>query len=269
MWTGWVFPFGYYPVIITALFVWGIHPDDPDESAPPVAFWLIMILGFIVVTALFILRVRHELMLEYSRRRKTVEMLRTSDTQSPEYVEVLRSAFVAFDTDDSGDISLQELREMLEIIFPDEARMRFAGVMKDVRSLASSVGATWTTTIHALTASCLSPKWVSARLSRGVRQADTFDEASFIDAVLLAVKDIRGLQGADVPHYEDKSEKKSSIMYKRSGTLRFKGIGNAIGLHSKRGNAESNAARVLPVEEVGQGALSKLPHSDDGSAGCA
>ena len=44
------------------------------ESAPPVAFWLIMILGFIVVTALFILRVRHELMLEYSRRRKTVEM---------------------------------------------------------------------------------------------------------------------------------------------------------------------------------------------------
>ena len=55
---------------------------------------------------------------------------------------------------DSGDISLQEMRMMLEQIFPDVSRPQFATLMKDLRGLADN--------------------------------NNSYDEQSFLDAVMLA-----------------------------------------------------------------------------------
>ena len=55
---------------------------------------------------------------------------------------------------DSGDISLQEMRLMLEQIFPDVSRPQFATLMKDLRGLADN--------------------------------NNSYDEQSFLDAVMLA-----------------------------------------------------------------------------------
>ena len=60
---------------------------------------------------------------------------------------------------DSGDISLQEMREMLEQIFPDVTRVQFATIMKDLRGLADN--------------------------------NNSYDEQSFLDAVMLAFQ-VRG-----------------------------------------------------------------------------
>lgn len=188
--TRFVFPFGYYPVLVVALLVWGVYHDEPP-SGPPLAFWLILVFGLIAVTVAFVLKLRYEIDAEFSRRRNVVHMLRTTNTSDIGFVEVLRDAFVAFDTDDSGDISFAELRHLLEIIFPDENRLRFATIMKEVKQFGD--------------------------------HQDNLDEASFIDAVLLAVNTVRG----GLPAYTDtgskrqvKSHSYGSMLFGRSQTVR-------------------------------------------------
>lgn len=60
---------------------------------------------------------------------------------------------------DSGDISLQELRLLLEQIFPDATRVQFATLMKDLRPLADN--------------------------------NNSYDEQSFLDAVMLVFQALK------------------------------------------------------------------------------
>ena len=73
-----------------------------------------------------------------SRRNSTIKSLQGTDPSSPRFLDVLREAFTAFDVDDSGDISLGEMRAMLERLFPDASRSAFAKMMKELRAHADS-----------------------------------------------------------------------------------------------------------------------------------
>ena len=79
-----------------------------------------------------------------------------------------------------------QIREMLGIIFPDEPRLKFAQIMRDIKQFANST--------------------------------DAFDENSFIDAVLLAVKEIRGTP--DTLKYHQ-GQTKGNVLFKRTGTCRL------------------------------------------------
>jgi len=175
--TRWVLPFGYYPVLCLAMLVWGINHDE-DSSGPTVGWWCIIIIGFSVVSITAKIQLSANLNHEKRRRAHTVHLLRHANPNDASYVNTLREAYVAFDTDDSGDISLAELREMLEHIFPDYTRVKKAEVMKEVKELANS--------------------------------DDAFDENSFIDAVLIAIKRLRGAEFANI-NYDPKEASKHLI----------------------------------------------------------
>lgn len=156
--TKWMIPFGFYPILCAALFIWGIGHDDPP-SGPNVGSWVVLIVGWSLATLYVVRRIRVELHRERGRREASVALLTSTSPTDNNFLAILRDAFIAFDTDDSGDISLQEMREMLENIFPDASRIQFAAVMKDLRGLADN--------------------------------SNAFDEASFLDAVLLAFQALR------------------------------------------------------------------------------
>ena len=200
--TRWAFPFGYYPCLVAAMLIWGVHHEEPP-SGPPAAFWVVLVLGCILVTLLFYLTVRRAIGRENRRRQHTIDLLRTSDPLQPSFIHVLKEAFVAFDTDDSGDISLNELREMLEIIFPDHDRLMMADIMlQDVKPFANF--------------------------------EDKFDEGTFIDAVLHAVKRLRGVS---VKYAESKVEQPPcSEATKNSRMVQF--------FRSRRGKRD----RVTPTQ---------------------
>jgi len=165
--TRWVFPFGYYPVLVLSLIIWG-YTNEANA-----AFWLVLVFGFTIVTSLFVIQLRHEIGFENARRARTIHLLQSTLTTDPNFVNVLRDAFVAFDTDDSGDISVAEMRELLEIIFPHEDRQEFVQVIKEIKQFANS--------------------------------SDTFDLNSFIDAVIMAVMYIRQRNGgeeADIKYHK-------------------------------------------------------------------
>ena len=180
--TRWVIPFGYYPVMCAALFLWGMRHDDPP-SAPTLESQILLGAGFALFTILFCLQLRREMGREKARRRRTANLLRSSDTTSPNYINVLREAFDAFDMDNSGDISMGELRELLEIIFPNENRLQLAEVMKEARKFSD--------------------------------RSDNLDENSFIDAVLIAVKGLR-------KHHPEKAKLGKQSTMSRFGSMRHR-----------------------------------------------
>jgi len=157
--TRWVFPFGFYPVLCWAMIEWGLNHHD-GSSSPTAAFWAILIAGSTLILLVFFAQLRSNLRHEASRRERCVELLRSNDPKDSNYLNVLREAFVAFDTDDSGDISLAELRALLDILFPEESRVAMIGIMREARQFSN--------------------------------HEDHLDEAAFIDAVLMALSKVRG-----------------------------------------------------------------------------
>ena len=87
------------------MIVWGINHEEGPISIP-MMFWVIIIIGFGAVSLLCYAQLRRNLNLERHRRERTVHLLRSSDTASPNYVAVLREAFVAFDTEYAPDATL-------------------------------------------------------------------------------------------------------------------------------------------------------------------
>jgi len=154
--TRWALPFGYYPVLTLAMLVQG-----SDNGSTP-AFWTILVVGFVTVTLVGGWHLHRNLRNEHELRKRTVNMLRTADPCDPGYVKVLHEAFLAFDMDNSGDISVKELRMLLEIVFPTASRVQLSHVMKETRHFGSKEG--------------------------------NFFEHAFVDAVLCAVKAMHKLE---------------------------------------------------------------------------
>jgi CDP-diglyceride synthetase len=94
----WVIPFGFYPILVAALFVWGINHADPP-SGPPASFWVVIILGWLLATAYVVVTVRKASEQERGRRKKSILLLQTTLATDPGFMAVLKDAFVAFDTD--------------------------------------------------------------------------------------------------------------------------------------------------------------------------
>jgi hypothetical protein len=128
-----------------------------NDTTP--AVYAILAVGFGIVTAVGGVQLLGNIKGERANRQRTVDMLRSADPRHPEFVHVLREAFAAFDTDHSGDISIAELREMLEILFPHASRVQLGGAMKEAKHFAT--------------------------------KENTFFEAAFVDAVVLAVKSLQ------------------------------------------------------------------------------
>ena len=110
---------------------------------------------------------------------------------------------------------------MLGIIFPDEPRLKFAQIMRDIKQFANST--------------------------------DAFDENSFIDAVLLAVKEIRGTP--DTLKYHQ-GQTKGNVLFKRTGTCRLHP--KSLMALTKRRSADAQESGALSGAKIRAVVASKL-----------
>jgi len=75
-----------------------------------------------------------------SYRLKLVEELRSADPASDRFVEVLRRAFDVFDGDKSGSISMDELRVLLECLYPNLKRTELAIISLEIKPFFNNNG---------------------------------------------------------------------------------------------------------------------------------
>ena len=129
----WAIPFGYYPILLVALFVWG---SDRYSAAP----WVILSAGWLILSCICFWLLRKIANREVRRRKNIVKLLLKTEPNKEKFIEVLSQAFEAFDTDHSGCISMNELRVLLECIYPGNTRNERAEVSLEVKRFANQNG---------------------------------------------------------------------------------------------------------------------------------
>jgi len=129
----WALPFGYFPILLTSLVLWGFN----RHSAAP---WVMLCVGWFTLTV-FCARIIRKLGDDVgSYRLKLVEELRSADPASDRFVEVLRRAFDVFDGDKSGSISMDELRVLLECLYPNLKRTELAIISLEIKPFFNNNG---------------------------------------------------------------------------------------------------------------------------------
>ena len=134
----WTLPFGYYPLLLVALFMWGQNPGTIGWGIFWAVGWIVLsvVCGFMLFRWSAQLHGEREHVLQ--RLHHTVDAVNAGNAEPEALVEVLEAAFDSFDIDGSGDISKQEMRELMEALYPHLSRAERAEFAVDVKKFTDS-----------------------------------------------------------------------------------------------------------------------------------
>ena len=129
----WAIPFGYYPILVFSFILWPYNQHSPLP-------WVVLALGWTLLTVHCARRISYLGGLAGSKRANIVAELRAADPSGPQFTPVLNSAFGAFDADSSGAVSMEELRVLLDILYPDRSRIELAEMTIDLKPFLDASG---------------------------------------------------------------------------------------------------------------------------------
>jgi len=123
---------GVYPLCLTAFFLYGFGHST--------LMILLLATGLPAIAALSYLAIRRRLRLDETRRANAVQKLRDYPVSHPDFKKLLRAAYKVIDQDNSGTVSLEEIRTLTSAIFPSLTPKESLNLTTVMRNFADGVG---------------------------------------------------------------------------------------------------------------------------------
>ena len=114
-----------YPLCLGAFIMYGFGHDT--------TFTLLMAAGLPTIALASVAAVKRKSLASAVRKRKALEQLRKTPFSSKSFGEVLRRAYKVVDSDGSGEVELDELREILRAALPHLNAEQSASALAVVR----------------------------------------------------------------------------------------------------------------------------------------